>query len=621
MNRTLALFCLCALFVNGIPAQDVPQVPDSLLIQLQKARKTKGEMGSRGRGYDGSGAGNQGSSGEGRPGRSFSDSSKQLYKSVKPTQRGLVKFSENGKFGLKMGDSIICPALYEWIDFNGMWVGKTTWIKKGGLYGILLRNGQELIPCISEAPLDDIEFSNRSLFRIKQNGKFGVISDSNSFLIPCIYDYLSDDQQGFIVKIEQKTGFLNQEGIPVIPVEMDRIKPLLRGSDLLLATKNGLTGIYKLNGKEICPISLTGISPVTSAFHNNSAAMKRFSRPFSQYFVLKNQNDKEAILMTGINVILLDFRFQRICQRFHQESGDVYIVKHKGKFGLADAGGQILLKLQYDSLVFDCLDDNSGRPLTDFELVAQKRRKFALIKADGQQLTNFDYKALSVAGINRHNLYRAQSDSGFLLINHLGKRLSKQHFRHIGNFANDYAACISLDGQFAYLDTLGNTVQGYHYKARISHKGGYSSLQTLAEAFAAAILNPHDSALMQFSEKVSPSAYTIDYMERLGFSYRGIPEDMQRHAARPEDFAESMFKDLKRMQWFSASHSMELVRCYFEEPTVVQMQFPGNIKFNESVVILEMKSAKGETEKLRFKIGELLLIDGCWISFTRPVRL
>ena len=75
------------------------------------------------------------------------------------------------------------------------------------------------------------------------------------------------------------------------------------------------------------------------------------------------------------------------------------------------------------------------------------------------------------------------------------------------------------------------------------------------------------------------------------------------------------------MQWFSNSHNMEMVRCYFEEPTVVQMQFPGNIKFNESVVILEMKSTEGKTEKLRFKIGELLLIDGCWISFTRPVRL
>lgn len=620
MTRTLTLFSICALFLNVMLAQDLPHEPDSLLILWQKARKTKGETGSRGSGY-GTGSGNPGSSGEGRHIITNRDSSKQIYKSVKPARRGLVKFSENGKFGLKIGDSVICPAQYEWIDFNGMWVGKTTWIKKDGRYGILLRNGQELIPCISEAPLDDIEFSNRNLFRIKQNGKFGVISDSNTFLIPCIYDYLSDDQQGFIVKIEQKTGFLNQQGIPVIPVEMDRIKPLLRGSDLLLATKNGLTGIYELNGKEICPISLTGISPVTSAFHNNSAVMKRFSRPFSQYFVLKNQNGKEAILMTGINVILLDFRFQRICQRFHQESGDVYIVKNKGKFGLADAGGRIVLKLQYDSLVFDCLDDNSGRPLTDFELVAQKRRKFTLIKADGQRLTESDYKAISAAGIYRHNLYRAQDESGFVLINHLGKVLSKQHFRHIGNYANDYAACIGPDGQFAYLDTLGNIMQGYAHKARISYKGGYSSLQTLAEAFAAAILNPHDSALMQFAEKVSPTAYTIDYMERLGFNYRGIPDDMQRHAARPEDFSEAMFKDLKRMQWFSNSHNMEMVRCYFEEPTVVQMQFPGNIKFNESVVILEMKSTEGKTEKLRFKIGELLLIDGCWISFTRPVRL
>ncbi|MCO7355907.1 WG repeat-containing protein [Riemerella anatipestifer] len=80
-------------------------------------------------------------------------------------------------------------------------------------YGVIDKQGTEVIPFIFEK--EEIEYSHFSnnLARIKKENKFGFINIENSLIIPCIYDQASNFENGFsLVKIKSKDFLIDTNG-------------------------------------------------------------------------------------------------------------------------------------------------------------------------------------------------------------------------------------------------------------------------------------------------------------------------------------------------------------------------------------------------------------------------
>ncbi|MFN9800937.1 MAG: WG repeat-containing protein, partial [Bacteroidota bacterium] len=121
----------------------------------------------------------------------------------------VVKYQENGLFGLKRGDQILTPAIYSWLDVPSSMYGPTCWAKRNGKYGILSRDGREVIPCEFDETVDALEFGDRSLYKVVKDGKSGVMDTNQVLRIPIVYTSLYSSREGLYCFRDNKAGFFN----------------------------------------------------------------------------------------------------------------------------------------------------------------------------------------------------------------------------------------------------------------------------------------------------------------------------------------------------------------------------------------------------------------------------
>lgn len=84
-------------------------------------------------------------------------------------------------------DTLIIPAKYDWGCDSGDFID----VIKDGLWGIIDKNGNEIIPCKYEQLLFDYtldDFANNRLLALKKNGKYGKVNNKGEEVVPFIYD-------------------------------------------------------------------------------------------------------------------------------------------------------------------------------------------------------------------------------------------------------------------------------------------------------------------------------------------------------------------------------------------------------------------------------------------------
>jgi len=84
-------------------------------------------------------------------------------------------------------DTLIIPAKYDWGYDSGDFID----VIKDGLWGIIDKNGNEIIPCKYEQLLFDYtldDFANNRLLALKKNGKYGKVNNKGEEVVPFIYD-------------------------------------------------------------------------------------------------------------------------------------------------------------------------------------------------------------------------------------------------------------------------------------------------------------------------------------------------------------------------------------------------------------------------------------------------
>jgi hypothetical protein len=90
-------------------------------------------------------------------------------------------FTENKKYGIKQGNTVIAKPTYDYIDF--------------------LEND----------------------FKVKSNNKFGVINKKGESVLETKYDSIGNGIQSYIVKLNNKYGTVTDKGTPLLPVKYSKI--------------------------------------------------------------------------------------------------------------------------------------------------------------------------------------------------------------------------------------------------------------------------------------------------------------------------------------------------------------------------------------------------------------
>ncbi len=114
--------------------------------------------------------------------------------------------------------------------------------KSNVLYGYMDLSGKVVIP----AEYEQLGFFHEGLAFAVKNEKYGFIDKGNRVVVPFEYESVTDFEQGrSIVEINDKLGVVDRSGAVVFPVEFDEIGILSEG--LVYVSKNDMYAYYDKN--------------------------------------------------------------------------------------------------------------------------------------------------------------------------------------------------------------------------------------------------------------------------------------------------------------------------------------------------------------------------------------
>ena len=187
----------------------------------------------------------------------------------------LARVKKDDKYGfIDRSKNLVAPMIYEEAGHFG---GNISRVKRNGKWGIVNTSGTEIISCI----YDEVRyFSETSCVIVTLNGKHGVINLLGNMIIPIKYDVIENPRAGIfearlfgestyfsgtgkeydrrgtayyrrltIVGKNNKYGYVNNEGIEVIPLIYDEVKNFFESTKLALVKKDGIYLIIDESGK------------------------------------------------------------------------------------------------------------------------------------------------------------------------------------------------------------------------------------------------------------------------------------------------------------------------------------------------------------------------------------
>jgi len=115
--------------------------------------------------------------------------------------------------------------------------------KDGLLYGFINFEGNRIV----KAEYESLGFFKEGLAVAVKNGKFGFIDKGNRLVIDYLFDNASDFESGrAIVEINEKLGVIDRAGNLILACEYDDLGAVSEG--LMFAQKDELYGYYDING-------------------------------------------------------------------------------------------------------------------------------------------------------------------------------------------------------------------------------------------------------------------------------------------------------------------------------------------------------------------------------------
>jgi hypothetical protein len=144
---------------------------------------------------------------------------------------------------------------------------------------------------------------------------------------------------------------------------------------------------------------------------------------------------------------------------------------------------------------------------------------------------------------------------------------------------------------------------------------GYKDLDKLYADFVIVLKDTSEMRLKQYCYDITPDENTVKFMKENKFSYRGIPEELEKQNLKVSVIGDNYFKQVTRFREKLVNRGQLTNLKYIgrEEPGEEVMNKELHILATETFIILTSGS-----DTIRCKLGEMFKVDGVWKSFTQP---
>ncbi len=507
---------------------------------------------------------------------------------------GVAIFSKNGKYGLKnysTSQIVLAPNN----DYIYNQIKDFFQVIKDGKYGIFNSEANKMVvPMIYEQAeinnaQDGSELQNNKKFVVKitQNSKKGLLNTNYETILDTQYDFLETYKEYVKYEKNKKQGiyFFDKAKIN-IPMEFsDVVESYPSGS--FICQKDNLYYLYDDKGKLI------------SLKNKNIDEFYDFWAENSSFDILiKNSKNKVGIYNGKTKRIGIPIKYENIPDYFQGN----YIVKKNSKFGIVNAENKKIVTFDYDTISF-------MKPRNIESLIlASKAGKFGLINLKNQKITNFIYD--DIEDIN--DRYKAKVDNKYYILDtNIGKKISDVGFDNVGSFYGGKAAIFN-DGKIGYINFQGKIVEPIERKSKTR---GYKTLDEAFRKFVEILKTKDDNLLMEFTKNISLDEYSQEFMERIGYVYRGFPIEMKTQNITFEKINTFYFDAFLKFR-------NNLVRRDELESLVFVKLERNRIGFWDQQYRLLGTEQRGilqsNKRKYEYKLGEMICLDGFWKSFTNP---
>jgi hypothetical protein len=278
------------------------------------------------------------------------------YQNIKPAgPSGELIIQQHGLYGMasEKGD-IRIPTTFDTVQY--LYKSAYYRVRKNNMYGIYDQKGRLILPAQYEFIESPGQFflnqylkknpGDRHLnltknayvgieakpnqFIVKQHNLYGVIDSSQTILIPIQYDFIADDDEGYMIKKDKKAGYADHTGMIIVSAAYDSVSKV---SDInaFYIYQHQKCGVF-FNSKMIIQPQYDRITYDTERYmytmtRNDSSAMADTSGKIclpldrykflipnndTSYCFIKNRTDTYAIFSFVENKLLTPFIYRSI---------------------------------------------------------------------------------------------------------------------------------------------------------------------------------------------------------------------------------------------------------------------------------------------------------------------
>jgi len=298
---------------------------------------------------------------------------------------GLLTGEKDEKYGcIDLKGNVVIPFEYSYLSVIGD--GLLMYGEKGK-FGLMNRNGKK----ITEAKYEDIDNYSDGLIRVLDDNKYGFINTSGTLIIPCKYEYTQSFHQGVcpVMDHSELWGLIDRNDQFILKPMYDGMSEFTEGR--AAASLDLKSGFIDLSGKQITDIVYDNYT----LFQNGLASV--------------NAGDNWGVIdLNGKEILPVEY----------------YEIEYPEK-------KTILASNLVEESTFYTLFDNTGKPLTDFDL------------DDVFHLGN--------------SLYRVTKGDLTSMIDQTGKEILPLEYTSLGSFYQQ----VTIAGkgeQFGLINTKGETI-------------------------------------------------------------------------------------------------------------------------------------------------------------------
>ena len=329
-------------------------------------------------------------------------------------------------------------------------------------YGVINRNGDEVLPCI----YDYMYVFSNGLINVAIDGKKGVIDDKGNEVIPCIYEACGSSYSDGLVYAKQngKYGFINLKGETIIPFKYDDIhdwsypnnndyffRYFSKSGIAIVSVRSSGPSVYKYglvtkDGKEIFP-----------------CVISRHPR-----IILKDLvciiDSKDQLFIVYPDGQYRNLKYQDVGRL----KGGLAYVKYNGMYGYVD---------ENFNEVIPCIYEHVERCSRNHLFIVCKNKYYGVIDKDGTEIIPFKYNRIEAWGngllkaaiYENDNYMRAKwgviTEDGREVIPCIYDMIGSNHAADLNqnideciNFLEENIIPIRNGNKFGYVDAKGNEI-------------------------------------------------------------------------------------------------------------------------------------------------------------------